>query len=603
MKLVKLCIKNYRSIKDVTLDNVSYENDSTTILVGVNESGKSNILKAVTLLDGDNQTADWGQDCNLDAQEEKEDIEVEGVFDFTTEKDEIESLVSEFCESHGINNTLQDYSFLETVHRIVKVDHTNKVHNLYSFDKMWKKEFLNTLAASDVEQLEKSVVALLFSKIKVIFWEPDETKYLVSSDIDLISFANNLDNIPLLNMFGLIKCKGKEDIQNKINAARQNSAKLEQLQEQLSDATTDYIKEVWQEQNTRIKVRIREQNNRFLCTIFVLDRGEYNKYKNFYMKQRSDGYKKFVSLILSLSSENKIGKLHDNILLIDEPEIHLHPRGCKDLLKELIKIGRTNNVIFSTHSIFMIDKDYVSRHWIVEKDPKRCARKQDFTYCRRIDSTESVFDDEVTRKAFGMSIINDMLPKNQYLVEGFSDKILLEFVIKTIDPTFSFLVRPCTGSTIIACAQLLSREDIHTIVIVDADDAGIQDKGAIEKNKQKCFTLKELNNNVFDGATIEDLLPLDFVQNFMSNYKEINAKQSEVKLDASKPRMLQFQEQFKDVLNRIKKSDKMVVQTFKVALATSFVQKYKTENLQEKVPLLYGLGLEVIKKSSEVAEF
>ena len=47
MKLEKVCIKNFRSIE--TLD-VCFDMNCK-ILVGINEAGKSNILKALSLLD------------------------------------------------------------------------------------------------------------------------------------------------------------------------------------------------------------------------------------------------------------------------------------------------------------------------------------------------------------------------------------------------------------------------------------------------------------------------------------------------------------------------------------------------------------------------
>jgi recombinational DNA repair ATPase RecF len=47
MKLNKVEIKNFRSIENVTID---FENDNCRVLVGINESGKSNILRALSML-------------------------------------------------------------------------------------------------------------------------------------------------------------------------------------------------------------------------------------------------------------------------------------------------------------------------------------------------------------------------------------------------------------------------------------------------------------------------------------------------------------------------------------------------------------------------
>ena len=47
--------------------------------------------------------------------------------------------------------------------------------------------------------------------------------------------------------------------------------------------------------------------------------------------------------------------LNNALLLIDEPSTGLHPSSERNLLKELVKISNENYLVYSTHSIFMID--------------------------------------------------------------------------------------------------------------------------------------------------------------------------------------------------------------------------------------------------------
>lgn len=50
MKLLSIRIKNYRSIRDVTIDVAPLQDSSATLgLIGLNEAGKSSILKAISL--------------------------------------------------------------------------------------------------------------------------------------------------------------------------------------------------------------------------------------------------------------------------------------------------------------------------------------------------------------------------------------------------------------------------------------------------------------------------------------------------------------------------------------------------------------------------
>jgi predicted ATP-dependent endonuclease of OLD family len=607
MKLTKLHIENYRSIKDITLDSVNYGKDSTTIFVGINEVGKSNVLNAITLLDEDAEISNWVNDCNKDARKTDSDILIEGTFDFSNEQAELKKHLLATSEKYGVADIIADYSFLKSVIKTVKINKENKSQTLYSFDKPIKFTDTFVLETKDAEQKEITgkIVDFLFEKIKVVFWEPDEKKYLISDPINLDAFAANPNNIPLKNMFGLLGKNTQADIKLIIDRAKVDASDRTTLSEELAEKTTEYIKNVWKEQDTSIKVVIEQNNTVLQCNIFVNDKGKNNRHTNFYMNQRSDGYKKFVSLILSLSCENKTGKLHDKIIIIDEPEIHLHPSGCKDLLKELIKLGETNNVFFSTHSVFMIDKDHSERHWIIEKNPKTERSPKNITYCNQIGKEKSIFDDEVVRKAFGMSIVNDMLPENQYLVEGKSDKLLAEFLIKKVNPAFSFLVRSCGGSKITVSARLLKQEGIETKVIVDADTDGVKYKEEIlndESYKDKVFTLQDLNNAIKDNATIEDLLPVDFVKTFMSEYDKINTQKETMDLDVKKPVIQQFKTKYNDKIkdiNKKKGGSYSAESEFKMDLAKKFIETNENKTVAEletEIPNLITVIKKVIQK-------
>ena len=50
MKITKIKIENFKSIKEIEFDLKKYGSSYTTMLVGINESGKSNILEAMSYL-------------------------------------------------------------------------------------------------------------------------------------------------------------------------------------------------------------------------------------------------------------------------------------------------------------------------------------------------------------------------------------------------------------------------------------------------------------------------------------------------------------------------------------------------------------------------
>ena len=141
---------------------------------------------------------------------------------------------------------------------------------------------------------------------------------------------------------------------------------------------------------------------------------EFNLYN---INERSQGFRQFISLILSISISNEKEKLKNAIIIVDEPENHLHPSGIRYMRDELLKIGKNNYVFLATHSNFMIDRKEMSRHYIVQKNTH--------THLKRIEQEQDLSDDEVLNDAFGLNILNDFLSPHKILVEGLTGFFLL----------------------------------------------------------------------------------------------------------------------------------------------------------------------------------
>lgn len=114
-----------------------------------------------------------------------------------------------------------------------------------------------------------------------------------------------------------------------------------------------------------------------------------------------------------ISAKVKADYLFGSLIIIDEPDIGLHPSGIQFLREELIKISKHNTVVIATHSIFMIDKDRIGRHLIVKKDKEETSILSDYT--------SDMLDEEVIYRALGYSLF-DLLKKQNIIFEGWTDK-------------------------------------------------------------------------------------------------------------------------------------------------------------------------------------
>jgi len=276
------------------------------------------------------------------------------------------------------------------------------------------KEYLKEVNADYINQIiGQELVKYLNNNLpECIFWKYEE-KNILPSKINLNQFAANPDTcLPLKYMFQLAKY---DDINLSFNEAKQRSPAhgINNLLNRVAEKSTKHFRSIWKEYKS---VEFYLKQNGENIDIAIKDT------KNLYgFEKRSEGFKRFVTFLLMISARVKENFLRNTLILIDEPSIGLHPSAEKYIRDELINISKTNYVVYSTHSIFMIDKNNIPRHVIIKK-------KDEQTYA--VEAKESnVFDEEVLYKALGASVFEVLKQKN-ILFEGWRDKKLFQAALK-----------------------------------------------------------------------------------------------------------------------------------------------------------------------------
>jgi predicted ATPase len=211
-------------------------------------------------------------------------------------------------------------------------------------------------------------------------------------------------------MFGLAQYK---DIALAVADARARPNGLRNLLNRVADRATKHMHSVWKEYRG-IRIELSPNGPNIEASI----RDAFNLYD---LHRRSDGFKRFVTFLLMVSARVKSKDLVNTVYLHDEPDTSLHPSGARYLRDELIKISKHNYVDFSTHSIFMVDRELLGRHLIVEK-------KGEVTSIREVDES-NIVDEEVVYNALGHSIFEHLKPRN-VIFEGWRDKRLFQVAVK-----------------------------------------------------------------------------------------------------------------------------------------------------------------------------
>ena len=608
MKIKEINIKNFRSIKDITIPLKSYgsgvKKSNTAFLIGMNESGKSAILEAISLLNLGMDDIEYEDYCFLEAQEDNDYIDVyaqievdNSLSDFMKQKlEEKEELPSELIQKLKINklekNTYLNSGGASSLYNLILIDNiplylyivntiiitsdtkTESIELLSDFNKTEKKvthSNAKSFLKENQKQLTKSILeskisTLLkddFDKVitKIQIWK-SSPEYLINSEINLEAFKENTSlSIPLKNIFHVYGKTDDDKIKSAIERALSNQGRRDELQEKMTDKITKHINRIWKEHDIRIRISI----NGNKCQVQIEDKDK--KYAYYTMSQRSQGFKQFVSLILSLSAQNESDNLDNNIILIDEPEVHLHPSGVKYMRNEILKIGKKNSVFISTHSHYMIDTETPERHWLVTKEKSE-------TNLTQISEGASIEDDSVMTSAFGLNLFKELLPKNIIVVEGNDDKNIISHCLNILNPHFFYSIKSAGGaSKMPGFAKLLNEENIAAFLVFDSDKEGMDKKKIVLDNQSdfysasNVFTLKDILNTLPRNSTIEDLLPVDFVKSFF----EKEMKQS-FELTDDKAIIIQLKNQ-----HSILKENKYKLNSLKAALSKEYCNSFKSK--------------------------
>lgn len=635
MIIKKVTINNFKSIKHIELDFDKVGNSYTKIFVGLNESGKSNILEALSYYNVPDGNYSFSQLCNRKFVDNTEFLDITFQLDFEEEeKEDYNKQFKDTYNSHpdfkfalknitkkiflksdsdsfdyqfnwGIELPSQEFYITNRLHnRVIGernyfTEKTGRLHSLpirdmvehnYDIDKT-PDQLNNTKGTQLTQERFKNMYGEFIEKYirehepKVSFWNPSY-KYLIS-DINLHEYAKNISgNRPLKNIFGLGGFLNIDSITKEISLIKENSREAKRLAKKLEKCLNDHINKIW---NNNIHLEIDIDRNGYF-SLFVKDKGDENTIEGFTMEERSQGAKQFLSLLLSLSLETKNQERKNELILIDEPEVHLHPSGIRDLSKELLKIGQDNYIFLATHSPFIIDKRHPERHYIVKKNNRA------ITEITRIEDSNNLLDDEVLNEAFGINVYRDLLNPHRVLVEGASDKKILQKAFEILEKNDIGITNGC-GSNIVTLSSLMNQKNISILVIVDDDNDGQSYKKKIIEtggvfNNDNVFTIHDLVSDIIQNGTIEDTLDPDFIKStFNKFYKETFNEAKELTLKEGEPVIRQIESMLK---NKMKDKAKHNIDLFKARLSNEF--NPTATSLSNKNRLLDELAKNIIGK-------
>lgn len=627
MRLTKFRIKKYRSIEDSGEIPVD---EKLCTFVGINESGKTNIFRALRKL---NSVIDTGYDDLIEeptwhfAEFNPEEIFITVTFKLNPEEQEKVSEISSgrhklseikfskkknmqlvcHLESDQVAIPFESFqtTYLKPIYSTVDEIQPGSIpdgqkrknqltQTLKTFEKGHKgqinvrkpeiledfktnlkilREQVNSIPS---EQYDKTKLLSLFDKVDQEVTEDStevvknylinklprfiyfENTAIIDSRIHLPTFVQklasnvldedektaktllDLGGLDANELYSLAKQEGKE-----LGQARKDSERSQQLCSLASKKITEQIDKIWTQNDHNIEITVDGNHLR----VWVINRDDGTKLQ---LEERSRGYQWYFSFytIFNVESENTH---KDAILLLDEPALFLHPMGQKDVLKRTLpQLAEKNQILYSTHSPFMIDlskPEALHTVTLVKKGSNNVT-----TISKDVWPTDknALFP---LQSALGYQLSQTMfIGRKNLIVEGMTDywilnsaSALLESGGKTsLKDDFAF--SPAGGGTkSVLLSTMYSSQDLQVGVLLDADSEGKNAYEQIVKNKilksDKVLLLNEILGKT-NSMSLEDLFPEEYYLKFVekSYQEELNGKK--IVLESDNPMIIKRIEAF-----------------------------------------------------------
>ena len=212
------------------------------------------------------------------------------------------------------------------------------------------------------------------------------------------------------NFINIVNTNLIKDIPSYI-ATKMISAMLKNKNEKVGDVQKkvfDEINEIFENLNIDVKVEDISQDGRNI-TLFTNSAGD-----KFDINELSSGEKQLFLRTLAIKMLNP----ENSIILIDEPELSLHPKWQQKIVDVYRKIGKNNQIIIATHSPHILGSVRKENIMLLDKDDdgKIVVRTGDELYDSYGQPTERILEDIMGLKTTRNQEIFDKLKKIREIV-------------------------------------------------------------------------------------------------------------------------------------------------------------------------------------------
>lgn len=412
MKFEGFQVTNFRNVIDSGWINAN----QITAFVGQNEAGKSNLFEALYCLNPIVPAQyDPNEDWPVDQWEGRKDADGTRVCHarFTLSQSEIADLAEEAAQSNASGEEeggapKPPVQLPDTVHiDLYRAYGRNTGYYISGFDEgaldgdkaeAWAKA--NTPKFVYIHDYEMSGAQIELDQLKQRLDQAGGQRSSLSNEDQTILIILDLANIDLEDFLQ----KGQSAEGRTVRSFDKRSA---------SAYLTKQFGDLWRQKKVKFDIEIDGPT----LNIFAEDAGIGMPVR---LHRRSTGFRWYVSFAWKFTHATD-GEFEDCVLLLEEPGVHLHFTGQRDLLKVFDRLAADNTILYTTHLASMVDLAHPERVRIIESRDNHVAVTQGIVSSQR--EPMAVIEQSLGLTGDHSGILGS---RQVLIVEGGGDAVILQ---------------------------------------------------------------------------------------------------------------------------------------------------------------------------------
>ncbi len=299
---------------------------------------------------------------------------------------------------------------------------------------------------------------------------------------------------------------------------------IQELKERLQEISTQITKalrEWWCDPpNLTFNITVaghRDRYGSYAAEITIVDQAG--------LKCQGTGLRWFLAFLIEVLD---IQRSNDSrLLLFDEPANHLHPSAQKVVLKILNELSKRSQIVYATHSPFMIDWSFPQRVRLLERADTRRTHINNKPYA----SAGSLNPWDPARISVGVTLGDlGLLGNENILVEGVSDHVLIanisEFLAasgrSSLPKNIAIIPIGSNEGELKRIITIAQNENRKLVLLHDSDSGGEKLRNCAAEKNVRAVSLRTVLSAALPVQTlaIEDLIQPNIYLEAVNKYYE-----------------------------------------------------------------------------------